>query len=312
MTRHDLIWERDGAHWPNSAHSRIVSSGGLRWHVQHFAALEGPGAPCVLLLHGTGASTHSWRDLAPLLARRFEVLAPDLPGHAFTGLPAAGAQAPEMGLTGMARAMHGLLQTLDRPPDLVIGHSAGAALAIRMCLDGWLHPRRIVGFNPALLPLEGTAGRLFTPAARLLAAQAWVPRVFAWHARTPAVLNRLLESTGSRLDGHGTALYHRLVRSPAHARGALAMMASWDLPGLARDLGRLTVPLDLLVGACDRTVPPGQSRRVMAALPEQSRGRCVWLQGLGHLAHEEAPALVASHLLACWDGRPPPHSEVMA
>ncbi|MCU0955950.1 MAG: alpha/beta fold hydrolase [Hydrogenophaga sp.] len=312
MTRHDLIWERDGAHWPNSAHSRIVGSGGLRWHVQQFAAMDGPQAPCALLLHGTGSSTHSWRDLAPLLARRFEVLAPDLPGHAFTGLPAAGAQAPEMGLTGMAQAVHALLKALGRVPDLVVGHSAGAAVAIRMCLDGLIQPRRLAGLNPALLPLEGTAGRLFTPAARLLAGQAWVPRVFAWHARAPSVLGRLLESTGSRLDDQGVALYHRLVQSPAHARGALAMMASWDLPGLARDLCRLGVPLDLLVGACDRTVPPAQSRRVMAALPEAVRGRCVWLQGLGHLAHEEAPDLVAAHLLACWDGQPPPDSEVMA
>lgn len=310
MTSNDLIWERDGAHWPNSAQSRLISSNGMRWHVQHFAATD-PDAPCVLLLHGTGASTHSWRDLAPRLARRFEVLAPDLPGHAFTGLPAAGTDTPEMGLPGMAQAVHGLLKTLDRQPDLVVGHSAGAALAIRLCLDGLITPRRLIGLNPALLPLEGTVGRLFTPAARLLAGQAWVPKVFAWHARAPAVLNRLLESTGSRLDGQGTALYHRLVRSPAHARGALAMMASWDLPGLAHDLGRLAVPLDLLVGASDRTVPPTQSRRVMAALPEPVRGRCVWLQGLGHLAHEEAPDLAVSHLLACWDGQAPPDSEVM-
>jgi len=49
----------------------------------------------------------------------------------------------------------------------------------------------------------------------------------------------------------------------------------------------------------------------MAALPEPVRGRCVWLQGLGHLAHEEAPDLVVSHLLACWDGQAPPDSEVM-
>jgi magnesium chelatase accessory protein len=44
--------------------------------------------PTVLLLHGTGASTHSWRALAPLLARRCTVVALDLPGHGFTGTPA--------------------------------------------------------------------------------------------------------------------------------------------------------------------------------------------------------------------------------
>ena len=40
--------------------------------------------PVALLLHGTGASTHSFRDLLPWLARRCTVVAPDLPGHGFT------------------------------------------------------------------------------------------------------------------------------------------------------------------------------------------------------------------------------------
>ena len=53
-----------------------VAAGGLRWHVQ----VAGDG-PVLLLLHGTGAATHSWRDLLPLLAERFTVVAPDLPGH---------------------------------------------------------------------------------------------------------------------------------------------------------------------------------------------------------------------------------------
>ena len=77
-----LNWERDGRDWPNRAFSRFVQAGGLRWHVQ----VMGQG-PVVLLLHGTGASTHSLRDLAPLLAEHFTVVAPDLPGHGFTAVP---------------------------------------------------------------------------------------------------------------------------------------------------------------------------------------------------------------------------------
>ena len=77
-------WERDGRDWPNRAFSRFVEAGGLRWHVQ----VMGQG-PVALLLHGTGASTHSFRDLAPLLARQFTVVAPDLPGHGFTAVPSS-------------------------------------------------------------------------------------------------------------------------------------------------------------------------------------------------------------------------------
>ena len=60
-----LDWERDGRDWPNRAASRFVRAGGLDWHVQTM----GQG-PTVWLIHGTGAATHSWRDILPLLAQR--------------------------------------------------------------------------------------------------------------------------------------------------------------------------------------------------------------------------------------------------
>jgi magnesium chelatase accessory protein len=291
-----LDWTRDGADWPHAQHSRFVQAAGLRWHVQHFPG-PAPDAPCLLLLHGTGASTHSWRDLAPLLAQRYQVIAPDLPGHAFTGLPPGGVGSPQLTLPGMAAALRRLLQALGQTPALVVGHSAGAAIAVRMCLDGLIQPQRLTGLNAALLPLGGLAGAVFSPAAKLMASVPLVPRLFAWRAGEPAVLRRLLQSTGSTLDATGTALYRRLVTSPAHAAGALGMMANWDLPTLAADLPRLAVPLDLLVGSRDRTVPPEQAQRVLARLSDTARGNLTVFDGLGHLAHEEDPARAAEWLL---------------
>jgi len=291
-----LNWDRDGADWPHRERSHFVPAAGLRWHVQRFPG-PAPNAPCVLLLHGTGASTHSWRDLAPLLAQRFEVIAPDLPGHAFTGLPPQGVGSPQLTLPGMARALRDLLQVLQRQPAWVVGHSAGAAIAICMCLDGLIAPQRLAGLNAALLSLGGLAGPLFSPVAKLMAAVPLVSQMFAWHARDPVVLQRLLASTGSKLDPTGTALYQRLVGSPAHAQGALGMMANWDLPALAAKLPRLAVPLDLMVGTRDRTVPPTQAAQVMERLSPTARGSLIRLDGLGHLAHEEEPARVAALLL---------------
>lgn len=292
-----MDWPRDGAHWPHPERSRFVQAGGLRFHVQVF---PGPAddAPVALLLHGTGASTHSWRGVAPLLAQRFTVVAPDLPGHAFTGLPPGGAGAPQLGLPGMARALAALMQTLHQSPALIVGHSAGAAIAIRMTLDGLARPQRIAGINAALLPLGGLAGQWFSPAAKLMAALPLVPRLFAWRAQSPAVLQRLLAGTGSTLDAEGQALYHRLVTDADHAAGALGMMANWDLPQLARDLPRLDVPLDLIVGDRDRTVPPADAPAVMQRLAPVARGALTRLPGLGHLAHEEAPGAVVAHLAA--------------
>ena len=275
-----LDWGRDGADWPNRAASRFVHAGHLRWHVQTL----GTGPP-LLLLHGTGASTHSWRDLAPLLARRFTVIAPDLPGHGFSERPAQ----REMSLNGMAAALHALLTTLNAAPKLVVGHSAGAALAVRMTLDGRIAPAHLIGLNAALLPLAGVL-RMMSPLAKLLSLTGAVPRWVSSRAADEASVERLIAGTGSVLDARGAQLYARLMRDPAHVAGALAMMANWNLDALFADLPRLTTPLSLFVGSNDRTVPPEQARRVAERVRD---ARTHALADLGHLAHEEDPKLVA-------------------
>jgi magnesium chelatase accessory protein len=275
-----LILELDGADWPNRASSQRITAGDVDWHVQIF----GDG-PTLLLLHGTGAATHSWRDLAPLLAHRYRIVAPDLPGHGFTRAPDARAQS----LPGMARAVSALLQTLKLSPAVAIGHSAGAAVAARLVLDGDIAPGRLIALNGALTPFEGVAGRLLPGLAKGLFLNPFAPRYFAWSAN-PAAVRRLLDGTGSRIDARGAALYERLMRNPVHVAGALGMMAHWDLHALERDLPRLRLPLDLIVADNDKTVPPHGARKLAARF---SNARVLTLPRLGHLAHEEAPQQIA-------------------
>ncbi|WP_043360893.1 alpha/beta fold hydrolase BchO [Belnapia sp. F-4-1] len=282
MTANRPDWATDGRDWPNRAASRFVKAAGLRWHVQ----MAGEG-PVLLLAHGTGAATHSWRGLLPLLARRFTVVAPDLPGHGFTDTP-AGAR---LSLPLMARALTELTRTLGLSPGLAIGHSAGAAILARMTLDAGIAPRAVIGLNAALLPFEGFAGQVFSPIARLLAGVPAVPWFFARRAAERSVVERLLRDTGSTLDARGVELYARLVRRPAHVAAALGMMANWDLHPLLRDLRRLKPPLVLLVGGADRTIPPADARRLKAMLPGL---RVIPLPTLGHLAHEEQPERIAA------------------
>ena len=275
-----LDWRIDGADWPNREASRFVGAGGLTWHVQ----VAGVG-PVLLLVHGTGASTHSWRDLLPLLATRHTVVAPDLPGHGFTE-PARG---EGMSLPGMSRGIATLLDELGLAPALAVGHSAGAAIVARMTLDGLLAARAIVSLNGAFLPFAGLL-RVFSPAAKFLASTSLAARFAAARARDPEAVQRLLASTGSHLDARGTELYARLTRSPGHVAGALAMMARWDLDALPHALRGLDVPVLLVVGERDGTIAPAQADRVQSLLP---RARIERLTGLGHLAHEEEPARVA-------------------
>lgn len=296
-----MLWERDGGDWPHREFSRFITVDSMRWHIQRIPALHAPDtAPWLLLLHGTGASSHSWRGLIPCLRENFSILNLDLPGHAFSGEPIHGVNSADMSLPGMAALIGSLLAQQAIAPVMVIGHSAGTAIGVRMCLDGWMAPRMLVGLNAALLPLGGAAGALFSPAAKVLARASWVPRLFSWRAQDPALLKRLMDSTGSALDPAGMAFYRRLIRHAGHAAGALGMMANWNLQRLADDLPSLRTPLQLIVGNNDLTVSPEHSERAVQRMPAASRLPVVRLQGLGHLAHEEQPLKVAQAIQRLW------------
>lgn len=272
--------------WPLRERSRFDTVGALCWHVQHWPGRD-RRRPLALLLHGTGSGSFSFRHLAPLLAGDFEVLAPDLPGHAFTRVPTR----QPLSLPAVAAALAQWLHQGGHRPALLLGHSAGAAVALQLVIDGAVRPRAVVSVNGALLPLRGSVGRLFSPAARLLATQPLVPAIFAAWAALPGVAQRLLDSTGSRIDPLGERCYAHLVAQAGHAGGALRLMAAWALEPLEAALPRLDLALWLLAADGDRTLPPAHARRVQALLPA---ARLVRLAGLGHLAHEEDAARVAA------------------
>ena len=277
-----LSWARDGRDWPHRAASRFVEAGGLSWHVQEM----GQG-PTLLLLHGTGASAHSWRDLLPLLARDFHLVAPDLPGHGFTEAP----ERDRLSLPAMARGLTALIGKLGVEPEGIVGHSAGAAIAMQMVLTGAVAPSCLISLNGALLPFKGVASQLFPSVARLLALNPLVPRLFAWRAGSTEAVTQLLEGMGSRLDARGQALYQRLFSNRVHVASTLGMMANWDLEALGRSFGRLDLPVLLVVGAGDRAVPPSDARAVAQRLPD---ARIETLPGAGHLIHEEKPGDIAT------------------
>lgn len=280
-----LDWRVEGRDWPNRQHSRFVTRGAFSWHVQSMGS-----GPTLLLLHGTGASSHSFRDLMPLLAGRFTVVAPDLPGHGFTVAPPRFKPT----LAASAAELAELLAKLQLRPEIAVGHSAGSALIVQMTLDGSLTPQLLVALGGALLPFRGVASTLFSSAARLLTQSALVPRLLALRARDHRSVERLVRSTGSSLDARGVELYQRLARSPSHVGATLGMLAVWDLHPLFAALPRLDVKLLLLAGEGDLAVPVAQLRQVAAATP---RARVVVVPGTGHLLHEEQPVAVSRLIL---------------
>ena len=263
--------------WPLRAASRMVDAAGSRWHVQRM----GEGAK-LLLIHGTAASTHTWRGLMPLLAERFDVLAMDLPGHAYSER----LRDQSMSLPSLAGALSELLARVGFSPNCIVGHSAGAAIGIRMVLDETVDPCPIVGINAALLPFGGPMRHVFAPLAQFFANTRLMPAVVARRAADVRSIERMLAGTGSELDAAGTGYYQRLLRRETHVAAVLAMMASWELRPLLDDLGRLRTPLHLVTSSGDKAVGPSQADTVAGLVNEVTVTR---ISGLGHLAHEEQP-----------------------
>lgn len=247
--------------------------------------------------------------MLPLLSDNYSVLAIDLPGHGFTTMPQASDIATLFSIHGMAAGVAELLMQMQLKPDIVVGHSAGAAVACMLTLDGHIQPQRLVSINGALLPLDGLAGQVFSPLAKMLTKAPWIPEFFAWQAGRASVLNKLLEGTGSILDTEGTRLYKTLISNPSHAQAALFMMAHWDLHTFWERLKTLQEPLSLIVGSKDLIVPPSVAYRVADALPNLRPQDVISLPNLGHLAHEEHAEWVADVI---WPmGRPAPDKETI-
>jgi magnesium chelatase accessory protein len=282
-------WARDGRDWPNRDASQFIKSDNITWHVQ----MMGKG-PVLLLLHGTGAATHSWRDLMPLLAKEFLVVAPDLPGHGFT----RGAVRNGPTLPHVASAVAALLAVMGHAPTLVAGHSAGAAIALRMVLDGHIDPQMAAALSPALLPFPGFAAQLFPTLARLLLVNPFAPHIAARMARSAQDVRRFLEkSTGSTIDQRGIDDYTRLFQRAGHVQGTIALMGNWDLLPMQRDLARIAIPLTIIHGDRDAAIPISQAHTAVQAV---AGAQLEILSGSGHLAHEEQPARVAKLIQQHW------------
>lgn len=305
---------RPPAHWPDAAASRFAVAAGLCWHLQDREQYGGQDSekdskedrrqdaerdkawerqrarrPAILLLHGTGASSHSWAPLARRLRARCRLLAPDLPGQGFTELgPPA-----QSSVSGMARAVAALLRVLQVQPDVIVGHSAGAAVATALCLQGECAPRALVSINGALLPFGRTAAPVFSQAAKVLAALPVFPALVALHALPRKPIERMLRQTGSRVPDEMARCYRTLLGDPRHVTGTLRMMANWNLGSLESNLERLHPPLHLLVGGNDAVVPAAQAQALHRRIPNAYLERA---PELGHLAHEEDPAWVAAYL----------------
>jgi magnesium chelatase accessory protein len=279
-----MHWPNDAKDWPLVQYSRQVLHRPHRWHVQ-----EAGEGPLVLLIHGAGGATQSFRGIFPILAQTHRVIAVDLPGQGFTQL---GAQ-QRCGLDHMSEDLLSLCRNRGWAPELIVGHSAGVAIALRMWELGLRPKRGIVGVNAALGNFKGVAGWLFPMMAKALAVTPFSASIFA-STTTPASIRNLVKGTGSELEPAGLDLYYRLAKDKGHVDATLSMMAQWSLDQLLARLDKIDCPAHLITGLSDKAVPPHVSADAAQML---ANARLTELPNLGHLAHEEDPATIAQLIL---------------
>jgi haloacetate dehalogenase len=104
-----------------------------------FLRRSGSGPP-VLLLHGFPQTHLMWYDVAPLLARHFTVICPDLRGYGRSGCPFSTPDHAPYSKRAMAKDMVLVMEKLGFPRFSVVGHDRGGRVAYRMALD---HPDRV-------------------------------------------------------------------------------------------------------------------------------------------------------------------------
>jgi haloacetate dehalogenase len=104
---------------------------------KRFRLRRGGEGPPLLLLHGNPQTHAMWHKVAPVLARRFSVVCPDLTGYGFSHKPPVSADHAPYAKRAMAAEMVALMRALGHPRFQVLAHDRGARVAHRMALD---HP----------------------------------------------------------------------------------------------------------------------------------------------------------------------------
>jgi len=100
-----------------------------------------PNNPTIILLHGFPSSSHMFRDLIPLLADRFHVVAPDYPGFGNSSMPTT--QEYQYTFENLSIVIEKLLAALCISKYILYVHDYGGPIGFRLAMR---NPQRILGF----------------------------------------------------------------------------------------------------------------------------------------------------------------------
>lgn len=255
--------------------STFVEVAGLRLHLRDTGPRD---APAILMLHGFGASLHTWEDWARLLETDHRVIRFDLPGFGLTGPDPTGDYTDARSIA----VLRALMDHLGVQRATLIGSSMGGRIAWAFAAAQPDRVAKLVLVAPDGFASPGIAyGRRQEVPMLMHLLPYTLPRSMlrANLATAYADPARMTDATVQRS--------YDLMRAPGVRRAIIARMEQMVLPEPEPLLRRITAPTLLLWGEQDRMIPIANAQDYLAALPD---ARLVALPDIGHVPMEEAPA----------------------
>lgn len=259
------------------AEERPLAAAGLDHH------RGGSGEPLVLV-HGLGHTWRGWKPMLPLLERRFDVLAVDLPGFGHSPELPAGV---EPTAEALASAVERAMDEAGFETAHIAGNSLGGWIALELARRGLA--RSVTALSPAGLAWGREKG--------------WakgVLQALRKAARTPPPPEALLATPVGRTLLAGPTLGKPWRADPAdlaEQRELLARAPAFEaaLPATLdrqpRDLDQIRCPVLVLWGTRDLVLLPRQGRRFERLIPGSELR---YLRGLGHVPMSDDPELVSA------------------
>lgn len=248
----------------------------------------------ILLIHGLAGSSKTWHDTMPMLAERFDVIAPDLMGHGESAKPRG-----DYSLGAFASGLRDFLTVLDVGTVTIVGHSFGGGVAMQLAYQ---HPHLL---DRLVLVGSGGLGREVSwllrlaslPGAEYLMPIAFpkpavqigtgVGRFIGRQGIRSARLAEMWRAYSSLAGAENRGAFVRTMRGVIEPGGQM-VNASDRLYLAAR------VPTMILWGDRDAIIPVEHAH---AAHEEIASSRLEIMEGVGHFPHVDAPERFVETLL---------------
>jgi pimeloyl-ACP methyl ester carboxylesterase len=260
--------------------SDFATVNGIQVHYK----LVGQGKPELILLHGFASSLYSWREVMPVLARDYQVLAYDRPGFGLTVRPMTWQFENPYSAEYQVELIIELMDQLGIQKTVLVGNSAGGAIAMSTAIRYPERVQALVLISPAVYQ-EGNPAWI-----RLLSNVPLMDRFGPLIARRIQVWGRKFGEMAwhdpSKLSDAIWAGYTRPLQAENWDRGLWYFMVANQNLNLPGQLVCLRLPVLVIAGDNDRIVPTEQSIRLAGELPQ---AELVVVSACGHVPQEEHP-----------------------